>query len=1065
MRIGLLGPLAVETPAGEPIAVGGLRQRTLLALLALRAGVTVRADRLIEDLWAAQSPVRPANALQIVVFKLRRALGADLVVTASTGYQLAIDGDDVDAHRFEALLHSGRTALLASRYDVAISTFDQALALWRDDPLLEFADCPGVAAAASNWHELRATATEDRFEALLSVGHHAQIVAELQRAILVDPFRERLRGQLMVALYRAGRQAEALRAFRDARHALAEELGIDPSPELRRLERAILDQDPMLAAVPAPSTPTGSAETGERRIAVDAGVSRTVGRDPELAVLRAGVGRAVDGRRGLTLVVGEAGIGKTRLVEDVAADAADLGAAVVWGRCHSGRGAPAFWPWIQVIRETLGRVDADALGFALDTRAGVLAQLVPEVRDLVVDASPPPPTDPDSANFRLADAIASYLRALASSRPLLVALDDVHWADNASIDVIVLALSAGSDAAIQFVATARTSTSTTDTAFERALVDLQRLPHVERIDLEGLDATAVAELVNNGGLDMKAESITRLVRRTRGNPFFVTEIIKLASRQSGTVGTDVESGVPASVRTVIRQRLDQLPDDTSTLLTAAAILGEDVDPILLATMTGTSAVSVLQRLQPAVDAAILVPLGGPARRYAFAHGLVADTITAAVTGAAHAQLHAQAARTLEAHHRSAPGPHLISVANHWFQAVPIAPIDDAIDAALRASRWAVSHVAHRQAEEQLRTALDLIAGIEDDQQRTARELEVLDQLSGLLLIGAGYAAPGLPELFDRMRQLSHVTENRELLLGATWRLSIYYCTIVQIDAAIDLGEALLARGDREDEPLIQLVGHLALSTPNILRAEFHEARRHLDAALEMCRSGYDMTLQGVMLETPGVWARSFSGWNCWLLGETQLAESLSREAIAVGEQSGHDSYAVAVALCIASWVAALEGDAELVRSRCTDGIARANAAGYDVRVFMMIVEGWAIAALGDFAAGTAQLSEVSEAMRMAGATMLRPFHFALLADAACRHGRFDEALAHADRGLEIAASTGERWGESELHRLRSGAIVAIEPSNTIGARSELELAVAIATRQGAGAFLERARRDLAAFPP
>ena len=411
----------------------------------------------------------------------------------------------------------------------------------------------------------------------------------------------------------------------------------------------------MLAAMPAASTPTGSVATGERRIAVDAGVSRTVGRDPELAVLRAGVGRAVDGRRGLTLVVGEAGIGKTRLVEDVAADAADIGAAVVWGRCHSGRGAPAFWPWIQVIRETLGRVDADALGFALDTRAGALAQLVPEVADLVVDASPPPPTDPDSANFRLADAIASYLRALASSRPLLVALDDVHWADRASTDVIVLALSAGSDAPIQFVATARTSPSTADTAFEWALADLQRLPHVERIDLEGLDATAVAELVNNGGLDMNAESITRLVRRTRGNPFFVTEIIKLASRQSGTVGSDVESGVPASVRTVIRQRLDQLPDDTSTLLTAAAILGEDVDPILLATMTGTSAVSVLQRLQPAVDAAILVPLGGPARRYVFADGLVADTITAAVTGADHAQLHAEAARTLEAHHRSAPG--------------------------------------------------------------------------------------------------------------------------------------------------------------------------------------------------------------------------------------------------------------------------------------------------------------------------------------------------------------------------------------------------------------------------
>ena len=178
------------------------------------------ADRLIEDLWAERDLQQPANALQVVVFKVRKALGTDRIVTRPPGYLLDVADDDVDALRFERLVREGREALGDGRAGAAVACFDGALGLWRGGALVEFVDVPTAVAAASRWEELRASVAEDRFDALLAMGRHAELVPELDAAIAAAPFRERLRGQLMLALYRSGRQADALRAYADARHVL-----------------------------------------------------------------------------------------------------------------------------------------------------------------------------------------------------------------------------------------------------------------------------------------------------------------------------------------------------------------------------------------------------------------------------------------------------------------------------------------------------------------------------------------------------------------------------------------------------------------------------------------------------------------------------------------------------------------------------------------------------------------------------------------------------------------------------------------------------------------------------
>ena len=234
MEFGILGPLEVRD--GEALVrVPGAKERALLVDLLVNAGRVVSADRLVEDLWGEDPPGNPANTLQGRVSALRRALGSGsgLLVTSPPGYRLVVDPDRVDAARFERLVAEA-TALDPAERPRAARLLEEALGLWRGPALAEFADRPWAQVEAARLEELRLDAVEARVELGLASGGHAGLVGELEALVAAHPIRERPRGQLMVALYRSGRQADALAVYQQTREVLAEELGIDPSPELQR---------------------------------------------------------------------------------------------------------------------------------------------------------------------------------------------------------------------------------------------------------------------------------------------------------------------------------------------------------------------------------------------------------------------------------------------------------------------------------------------------------------------------------------------------------------------------------------------------------------------------------------------------------------------------------------------------------------------------------------------------------------------------------------------------------------------------------------------------------------
>ena len=340
MDFRILGPLEA-LDEGRVVTLGGSKQRALLAVLLLHANETLSADRLIEELWGDQPPATAAKTVQVHVSRLRKALGdpagngrgGGVVVTRDHGYELRLEPENLDAHRFERAVAEARSALAAGRAGRAASLLEQALGLWRGRALADLAYEPFARRESARLEDLRVSAEELLVEAQLELGRHEHIIGRIETLIDEHPYRERLRAQLMVALYRCERQAEALQAYQDARRRLVEDLGLEPGERLRELERAILAHDPVLAH-------TASPQDLELPPELDTDTLLT-GREAELDWLRAQWRSASAGEGRLALLAGDPGIGKTRLAAALAAEVHRDGAQVLYIAGSRGSAAAA----------------------------------------------------------------------------------------------------------------------------------------------------------------------------------------------------------------------------------------------------------------------------------------------------------------------------------------------------------------------------------------------------------------------------------------------------------------------------------------------------------------------------------------------------------------------------------------------------------------------------------------------------------------------------------------------------------------------------------------------------
>jgi len=319
MRFGILGPLEVAENGGRTLGLGGHKQRSVLAILLLHANEAVSQDRLVEELWSGHSPASAAASLQAYVSRLRRALGEEgRIATTAGGYLLRVAPGELDRERFERLAGEGSKAVATGDWELASGKLREALGLWRGLPLSDFQYDSFAQAEIARLSELHIEVVEQRIEAQLAQGREAGLIGELEGLVREHPLRERLCGQLMLALYRAGRQADALAAYRELSGVLREELGLQPSESLRELEREILSQDPSLSA---PAAQTSAA--GYLPVAATPFLGRARELAEVVALLRGAAGR-------LVTLTGAGGSGKTRLAVRTAQECAGEYVAGAW---------------------------------------------------------------------------------------------------------------------------------------------------------------------------------------------------------------------------------------------------------------------------------------------------------------------------------------------------------------------------------------------------------------------------------------------------------------------------------------------------------------------------------------------------------------------------------------------------------------------------------------------------------------------------------------------------------------------------------------------------------------
>jgi DNA-binding SARP family transcriptional activator len=660
----LLGPLEVRSD-GRVLELGGQKQRILLAMLLLEANRVVSSDCLIEAIWEEQPTATAHKGLQVLVSQLRKLLGRERIESRAPGYALVVDPGELDLDRFNSLRAAGRV--------------EESLALWRGAPLADFSYHRFAQTEIARLEELRLAALEDRIDRDLEQGRHAELVAELEALSVEHPARERLLAQLLLSLYRSGRQTDALDAYQTARRTLVEEFGIEPGQRLRHLQQQILRQDPELEPI---------ATASELEPA-----TFFVGRERELSALTAALDEALAGRGRLVLLEGEPGIGKSYLADQFIHTARQRGARVLAGRAWEAGGAPAYWPWLQSLR---GR------------------ELFPENDEAGATA-------PETARFRFFDRVAAMLRTEAEQRAIVLFLDDLHAADASSLLLLQFVARELPTMHVLILGAYRSVDPVPAEALTAALTALAREPVAQVIALQGLTEEDVAAYVSLVRPELASSGLaSRLQSKTEGNPLFVAEMIRL-------LGDEEDAPLPQSVRSVIARRLAQLSDGCRKVLLLASVLGREFTPAAVAHAAALSKVETLDLLDEAMRAGVVSEVRDTPGRLRFAHVLFRDTLYEGETAARRIALHRRVVDALESIYGEDSGQHLNELA---LQALAGSEFERAVSYARRGGDRALTLLAYEEAVRLYELALDALSlAVDDDETRSELLLALGDARS------------------------------------------------------------------------------------------------------------------------------------------------------------------------------------------------------------------------------------------------------------------------------------------------------------------------------------------------
>jgi DNA-binding SARP family transcriptional activator/tetratricopeptide (TPR) repeat protein len=903
LQVVVLGPVRAFG-GGRELTLGPARQRTVFAVLAANASRVVGRDELIEAVWGASAPHTATGSIYTYISGLRRALeprrspwsAADLLTSGSAGYSLRLDDGALDAAEFVRLRSQAQRKVADSDHADALAVLDKALGLWHGEAFSGVAG-PFVELERQRLADMRLATIEQRARILLDRGGHDDLVAELTGLVHDHPLHESLHELLMQALHRSGRHAESLAAYRDARQTLVHELGVEPGPALRRLHQQILDGT--VDRHPAAPTPVRRTDAGVPALSVvPTHVSRAlqegiatrsfVGRTPEVTLLRELVDEVSAGHGRSVWIEGDPGIGKTELLTVALADAREQGCQLAWNAADQlGQRIP-----LQAVMDCLG-LDP---GAADPRRAALAHELHRE-----------PARGDWSGNGQAAAAekLVGFVREVCTTGPLILVIDDMQWADDASVLLWGRLAAATRQLPLLLVAATRPEPARRELAQLRRGVEARR-GHI--LTLEPLSEPDVEALFGEIVGARPGASLRALAPRTAGNPLYAREMATSLVRHSAVhlVGDVAEVDLtaadeaPQSLLAAVRDTLDFLTADTRDVLRNAALLGNGFAVADVAALTGRSPYELVRTFDEAVAAHVVVD---DESQLAFRHPFLRQALYDGIPKSLRATLRRHAAEAL-----ARSGAPVTRVAEQL--AAEPAVVDPWVVGWLSEHHAVLIHRAPVVAAELIRQVLD--SALADERQREVLLVALVKLLFRLDMAPEEQARQAV----DLATDPADRAEMRQLLAAMRYRRGDPDGAIAGLTAALHAADvpdiwrvrhrALLAnfrRGDMSDLERAEKAAHRvhvaavaerqpyaiahALQTLwliNSIRRDHEKALSYVDRALEV--AGRHDDLDGLHSELVGLYLdlldnRIFSLQNLDRLGE---AEAALRSVAAVAER-------------------------------------------------------------------------------------------------------------------------------------------------------------------------------------
>lgn len=1033
----------------------------------LNADRVVPVERIVDGLWGDEVPETAVKGVQIYVSRLRKVLPAGRLETKAPGYVLHVEPGELDLARFEDLLTKGREALAAERPAEAARALRDGLGLWRGPALAEFEE-PFATPEAARLEELRLTCLELRLEADLALGRHQELAGELESLVTRYPLREGLRAQQLLALYRAGRQAEALHAYQEFRRQLDEELGIEPSQRLRELERRMLQQDPALdtraagahARPESPAVAPAPAEAPRR--------GTIVGREAELSRLRRLYAESLDGHRQVVFVTGPAGIGKTTLLRSFLAEAEASGALVAHGQCLEQFGAgEAYMPLLEALERLCNGSSAGQLSSLLAERAPAWLEQMPSLRGHLPAASVSAHVNGRPQMLR---ELSSALEAISAIQPLVVALEDLHWSDPSTVDALNAIARRADPARLLLLATYRPQDARSHPVATLA-TELMTRGLASDVRLGTLTRRAVVDYLEGrfpaGELPLELGEL--LHERTTGNPLFLENvvdawvaggaIVRVGERWTlrGTVA-ELSVDVPGTVRQLIESQLDRLDEADQRLVEVASVAGAEFTSAMVASACEQDDLEVEGRLTELAAGGQFVESlgeleltgGAVSARFGFVHALFAEIAYARLSPGRRTRLHRAIGSAIEATSGGGAVP-AAELALHF--SLGHNP-ERAIVYFRVAAEQSLARSGHREAVEHLTAALAALDELPAGPDRATAEIPLRIALGSAFMEARGYAAPEVRAAYTRARELCRELGDTEHLKSVLFGLSTIAEVAGDYRDAHALARELLELGEAEGSDEVVASARIALGWPLICMGRFAEARGALEPIADA--SGSDRMLGAVALVDPAVERLSLLAWTEWFLGRPDKAVSRSTAAVELALEFA--PFRRAYALTCDALLRVLRRERAAAADRAEQALAL--AAEHELPLWSAwatIVAGWASTKNG--AHRIELIQSGLEAATATGSSWARTYFLAVLAEVCLEEAQVELGRSTLDGALALAESGDEQFAVPELLRLR--AELGLASGATAEAEADLARALEVARGQGARSPELRAAVSLA----